>query len=96
MPHFILHCLDHPGALDRRMAVRPQHLDYIKTHAAMVRVAGPLLDAEGGFIGSCFILEAEDAAAVDAFVADDPYTKANLFATVRIDAFKPLVGSWPG
>jgi uncharacterized protein len=94
MPHFLLHCLDHPGALDRRMAVRPQHLDYVKAQGSVVKLAGPLLDDAGAIIGSAFVLEADDRATVEAFAAADPYAAADVFATVRIDPFKPLIGEW--
>jgi uncharacterized protein YciI len=37
--------------------------------------------------GSLFIIEAEDMAAAEAFVADDPYSQAGLFETVVIRPF---------
>jgi uncharacterized protein len=94
MPHFILHCVDHPGRLDLRMATRPAHLDYVAGFGPMVALAGPLLDADGAPCGSCFVLEAPDKAAVDAFAAGDPYAVAGLFATVTVHGFKPLIGEW--
>jgi uncharacterized protein YciI len=42
--------------------------------------------------GSLFIIEAEDIAAAEAFVADDPYNQAGLFETVVIRPFHWEVG----
>ena len=48
--------------------------------------------ASGQPIGSLSILEAEDRAAVEAFVADDPYALAGLFATVEVKPWRIAVG----
>jgi uncharacterized protein len=57
MPLFALHCLDKPDALDRRMAARPDHLAYVRACGSTVRLAGPLLAADGEtIVGSLFIL----------------------------------------
>lgn len=95
MALFVMTCIDHKNALDRRMAARPAHLAYIAGHRDKLKVAGPLLDDDGGMAGSLFILEAEDRAAVEAFSAADPYRLANLFETIDIRAFRVTVGALP-
>ena len=92
MPLFALMCFDNPNALDLRMATREAHLAYVRENLAMVKVAGPLLDAAEGMAGSMFILEAADRAAVEAFNAADPYQKAGLFGQVEIRGFKASIG----
>jgi uncharacterized protein YciI len=94
MPFFCVFCTDKPGVLERRIATRPAHVDYLKARMDQVRLAGPRLDAEGNMCGSMFVIEAEDLAAAKAFSAEDPYTKADLFAAVEISAFNPSLGSW--
>ena len=47
-------------------------------------------------IGSFFILDLPNRAAVTAFNAEDPYTQAGLFGSVRITPFRWLIGSGPG
>jgi len=46
-------------------------------------------------IGSFFILDLPDRAAVEAFNAADPYTQAGLFGSVRIQPFRWLLGTGP-
>ena len=93
MALFVLTCVDHPNALERRMSVREAHLAYVREHIAMVRLAGPLLDDAGDMAGSMFIIEAADRAAVEAFSAADPYRLANVFASVEVRPWKVTVGA---
>jgi len=93
MATFVLMCVDHPGALDRRMAAREAHLAYVREHLAMVKVAGPLLDDAGQMSGSMFVIEAPDKATVEAFSAADPYRLANLFERVEVRSWKVTVGA---
>jgi hypothetical protein len=95
MAQFVMTCFDHKGALERRMAVRQAHLDYVAERRAMVRLAGPMLDDEGQMAGSFFVMEAEDKAAVEAFNAADPYTKNNVFERVEIRPVRITVGQLP-
>jgi uncharacterized protein len=92
MPLFMLACFDKPDSLDLRMATREAHLAYAAKNVAMVKVGGPMLDDVGAMVGSLFILEAEDRAAVEAFHAADPYKQAGLFGRIEIRGFRASVG----
>ena len=92
--YFAISCIDKPGALDLRMATRPAHIDYLKTHESAVKLAGPYLADDGETMnGSLIIFEAEDRAAAEAFSAADPYTLAGLFETVLIRHWKWTIGN---
>ncbi|MEL6550816.1 MAG: YciI family protein [Pseudomonadota bacterium] len=82
---------DKPGALHVRMENRPAHVEYLKSTPA-VRMAGPLLDADGAMAGSLIILEVNDFAEAEAFAANDPYAKAGLFESVRLDPWNKVIG----
>ena len=92
MALFVVYCKDKPGALDTRMATRPTHLDYLNG-AGLVKAAGPLLSDAGDPIGSLLIVEAEDRAAVQTFLDNDPYTLAGIFESAEIQAWRVGVGS---
>jgi len=94
VPLFAVHCLDKPASLDLRLANREAHLAYVGGFKDRLRVAGPLLDAEGNMAGSLLILEFDDLAAAKAFSADDPYNKAGLFQRVDVTAFKATLGGF--
>ena len=92
MPLFVLACFDKPNSLPLRMATREAHLAYAGAHRAMIKVAGPLLDDAEGMVGSLFVLDAPDRAAVEAFHAADPYQLAGLFRQVEIRGFRASIG----
>ena len=87
---FTIYCQDRPGALATRLEVRPTHLAYLDTHAASLRLAGPVLDAEGNPNGSLLVVDVADRAAAEALTAGDPYAKAGVFESVTIRAFRQV------
>lgn len=94
MPLFTLTCLDKEGALDLRMATRPDHLAYVGSFGAAVKLAGPVLDGpEGNPKGSFFILDMPDEAAANAFANGDPYLTAGVFGHRTIHAFRHVIGN---
>jgi uncharacterized protein YciI len=92
MATFVLHCLDKADSLDLRMATRERHLAWVQTRLSDIKIAGPMLDAEGQMAGSMFILDVADRAAAEAFSAADPYTQAGLWGRVELNAVKVSFG----
>jgi uncharacterized protein YciI len=82
---------DKPGAQAIRAENRPAHLDYLKS-TDLVAQAGPLLDADGGMIGSLIILDVADLAAAQAWADNDPYAKAGLFGSVDLILWNRVIG----
>jgi uncharacterized protein YciI len=94
MPLFAITCWDKPGALDLRLAHRPDHVAYLKTRDSVIRVAGPQLDEAGQMCGSLFVIEVEDLAAAQAFSAGDPFHQRGIFGRVDIRGFTKTMGAW--
>lgn len=82
---------DKPGALAIRQENRPAHLEYLKS-TSLVAQAGPLLDAEGGMIGSLIILDVAEMAEAEEWAANDPYAKAGLFENVTLTHWNRVIG----
>lgn len=82
---------DKPGALNVRADNRPAHLDYLKS-TDLVAQAGPLLDADGGMIGSLIILDVADMVTAQEWADSDPYAKAGLFASVELIHWNRVIG----
>jgi uncharacterized protein YciI len=85
---FAITNLDKPDSLGLRTATREIHLGYLDSIVTQVLFAGPLLNAEGQSIGSLLVVEAENAAAAEAFAAADPYAKAGLFESITIRPYR--------
>ena len=89
--YFVIFGTDRPGTEQLRLDTRPSHQQHLRDHPHPVAVlhGGPTLTADGSRMnGSMLVVEAENLADVEAFVADDPYSKAGLFATVEIRPWK--------
>ncbi|HEY1880366.1 MAG TPA: YciI family protein [Caulobacteraceae bacterium] len=92
MAQFVAICPDVESGLARRMAVREQHLAYVRgLPPGFIKLAGPFLGASGEMCGSMFIFEAEDQAAVEAYFAKDPYVTGGVFAGVEIRPFRVTI-----
>jgi uncharacterized protein YciI len=90
--HFVAICLDKPDSLTKRLENRVAHLAFLGEKPEIVKLAGPFLDSAGQPCGSMLILECPDEAAARAFLARDPYASADLFASVELRAYKPVLG----
>lgn len=90
---FIATCTDKPDSMALRQETRAAHLAYLGALGARVRAGGALLTADQtSVLGSLLILEAADEAEAAAMLADDPYAKAQLFASVDVKPWRQAVG----
>ena len=80
------------GALGRRMAARDEHIAGImKLKEQGHLVAGSaILDDDGKMIGSTVIVDFPDREAVEERIAEDPYTKGNVWQDVTIRPFRAV------
>lgn len=88
---FALICTDKADHLEVRKANRDAHLAHIAA-SGLVEMAGPFLNDKGEMSGSLVILEVGSKAEAEAWAAADPYAKAGLFAKVRIEEWKKVIG----
>jgi len=88
---FAIYCLDKEGHVQTRLDNRPAHVEHLKAHNDQLLAAGPLLSDDGNtMIGSLLVVEMADRAAVDRFIAADPYAKAGLFQSVTVKPFRKV------
>lgn len=88
---YMILCIDKPGAAELRAANRSAHLAYAESVGDRLVFGGPLLSDDGqAMVGSMLVLECDDRAGADAFVADDPYGKAGLFERVEIRPWRKV------
>lgn len=88
---FAIHMIDYPNAADLRAAHADAHAAYVGRHLDTMYLGGPLRSDDGQTnIGSLIIKDFPDRAAVNAFLADEPYTRAGLFESVMIRVFHPV------
>lgn len=90
---FMLHGLDKPGQLERRLALRPLHKAHVGRIADRLAIAGPLFADDGTtMVGSLLVVDFEDRAALDAWLADEPYTQQGVYERMTV---QPFLNVWP-
>lgn len=90
---YVLRLLDKPGASALRDAVRPDHKAYLGRVAERIAFAGPLVADDGAtMVGSLLAVDFPSREAAMAWLADEPFTKAGLYAGTEVHAF---VNLWP-
>lgn len=88
---FIL--LDKPGAGELRQRVRPEHKAYLAAVADRMAFAGPFVADDGQtMLGSLLAIDFESREAAHAWLANEPFTRAGLYASTTVHAF---VNLWP-
>ncbi|TSD66214.1 hypothetical protein FFF34_002090 [Inquilinus sp. KBS0705] len=78
------------GALDRRMSIRPHHLDGAKAlkESGNYVLGGALLNDEGKMIGSVMVLQFESEEGLEAWKKSEPYITQGIWETVDVKPFK--------
>ena len=90
---YIFHLLDKPGASELRQRIRPLHKDYLGAVADRIAFAGPLLADDGQtMVGSLLAIDFPDREAARAWLAQEPFTQAGVYAGSTVHAFANL---WP-
>ncbi len=69
---------DQTGDAETRERLRPDHIGYRRGLGEGLHMAGPLLDDEGGAIGSVIIVSAASTADATAVASGDPYVAAGV------------------
>ncbi len=80
---------DKPGHGPLRAELRDAHLAYLDSHVGKLLAAGAVIDDDGtGGHGGILIVDTDDRAEAEAFVAGDPFSKAGLFESVTVTRWR--------
>lgn len=88
---FIIKALDGEGMLEKRMEVRPAHLEGMKKMNSHIILAGGVLDEEGKMKGSLLVVEFSSREEVDEYLANEPYVKANVWQTIEVEQMNVVI-----
>lgn len=84
MPYVII-TEDKPGKLALRNEVRAVHVDYLTANQHRLLAAGAQIEDDGtGGSGGVIIVDTDDRKEAEALIAEDPFTKAGLFADIKV------------
>ena len=81
------------GAQERRMNVRPHHIDALKVlkENGNYLMGGAVLDDDGKMIGSVLIMQFETEEALLAWKQGEPYITQKVWESVDVKPFKVAV-----
>ena len=82
---FLVKAYDGVGMLEKRMEVRPRHLEGMKKLGAQIFCAGGLLDDEGKMKGSALVMEFENRDALDEYLAHEPYVTEGVWQKIEVE-----------
>ncbi len=93
MPLFVVTCTDNEGTVEKRLAIRPQHLERLQklNDEDRLIVAGAMPKDPGnpqaGFYGSTIIVDFETREALDAWLQDEPFLKEGIYGHIDVKPF---------
>jgi uncharacterized protein YciI len=96
---YVINGEDVSSSLEKRMAVRPEHLKRIQAlqEAGQLILAGPYpaIDSQdpgpAGFSGSLIVAEFASLEAAQAWADADPYVSAGVYRKVTVKPFKKVL-----
>jgi len=78
---FMVVATDKPNTAALRADVRPRHITYLEANLTKLIAAGAKMSDDGATaIGSLYLIDTDDRAEAERFVAEDPFTKEGVFA----------------
>lgn len=91
---FAFMLMDKAGAGPLRQKMRPVHKAYLAEVQDRIAFAGPLVadDDAATMVGSLLVIEFPSREAARAWLAQEPFMQAGLFASTSVQAF---VNLWP-
>lgn len=88
---YVIKAYDGQGMLEKRMEVRPRHLENMGKVNGKVLCAGGLLDDEGKMKGSVIVLDVPDKKALEDYLASEPYIQAGVWEKVEAEALNVVL-----
>ena len=88
---FIVKAYDGANMLDRRMSVRPRHLEGMRRLTNHIICAGGLLDEEGKMKGSVLIMEYPDRSSLDAYLSEEPYVVEGVWEKIEVEPLNVVI-----
>ncbi len=93
---FIVKAYDGAGMLDKRMEVRPRHLEGMKRLSEHIICAGGLLDDQGKMKGSVLIMDFESRKELDDYIANEPYVVEKVWEKIEVDPLNVVIANGIG
>ena len=88
---FVVTAYDGKNVLEKRMEVRPRHLENMSRIPGKVICAGGLLDEEGKMKGSVMILDFASRDQLDAYLESEPYIQEHVWEKITVEPMNVVI-----
>ena len=86
---YLIETYDKVDHQSHRQRIRPVHLEYLEMNKNKLLASGAKLDDAGqNASGGIYILDTESRSDAEAFILEDPFTKAELFQPIEITRWR--------
>lgn len=90
---FLIKAYDGSNMLEKRMEVRPRHLEGMSRLNEHIICAGGLLDEEGKMKGSALIMDFDSRSGLDAYLAAEPYVLENVWQKIEVEPMNVVIAN---
>ena len=90
---FAVKAYDGEGMSEKRMEVRPRHLEGMQKISDHIICAGGLLDEEGKMKGSTLILDFDSREEVDEYLAKEPYVVEKVWEKITVETLNVVIAN---
>ena len=88
---FLVKAYDGEGMLDKRMEVRPRHLEGMKALGKQIICAGGLLDDSGKMKGSVLIVDFSDRNALNDYLEHETYVIEGVWQKIEVETLNVVL-----
>lgn len=88
---FVVNAHDGENMLEKRMAIRPRHLQNMENNKEHVVCAGGILNGEGKPVGSVLVMDFASRDQLDEYLANEPYVVEKVWADVRVERLNVVI-----
>ena len=90
---FLIRAYDGEGMFEKRMQVRPRHLEGMKKMNSHIICAGGLLDDEGKMKGSALVMNFDSREALEEYLAGEPYVTEGVWDKIVVEPMNVVIAN---
>ena len=90
---FLIIAYDGANQLNKRLEVRPRHLEGMQRLGDHIISAGGLLDEEGKMKGSALILDFDSREELDEYLANEPYAVEKVWERIEVEPINVVIAN---
>ena len=88
---FVITAHDGKNVLEKRMAVRPEHLENMARLGSHVLCAGGILDGDGKPAGSVLVVDFDSRDRLEEYLASEPYIREKVWQDVTVEPMNVVI-----